>query len=137
MCTHTPAITPPLRGEAARPFFLQLKLAQPGIAPTTDAGLSQSEISMNKISKAARDASKKLHEGRWTHADRFALGAPQRLDVLEENLGRIAAHLGVELLKFKGPEALEVTAKVSRKWNQPEMLKRASTNAALTRGPAV
>jgi hypothetical protein len=91
-------------------------------------------ISVYEISRIARDASNKLHESRRTLADRFALGAPQRLDVLEENLSRIAGHLGVDLIKYyDGMPQIEVDARVKPGARAP-LVKRASTSIGLTKG---
>lgn len=100
-----------------------------------DAGVGSNEpaISVYEISQAARDASRKLQESRWTLADRFARRAPQRLEVLEENLSRIAAHLGVELLKYETPPETEVDARV--KHGSRSMVKRASTSMGLRATP--
>lgn len=97
------------------------------------AGSNEPAISVYELSQAARDASKKLHESRWTLADRFARDAPQRLDVLEENLSRIAAHLGVELLKYEPPPKMEVDARVKHGWRST--VKRASTSMGLRATP--
>jgi hypothetical protein len=97
------------------------------------AGSDEPAISVYEISQAARDASRKLQESRWTLADRFARRAPQRLDVLEENLSRIAAHLGVELLKYETPPETEVDARV--KHGSRSMVKRASTSMGLRATP--
>ena len=97
------------------------------------AGSNEPAISVYEISQAARDASRKLQESRWTLADRFARGAPQRLDVLEENLSRIAAHLGVELLKYEPPPEMEVDARETR--GSRSMVKRASTSMGLRATP--
>ena len=105
------------------------------VGGTANAGAGSNEpaISVYEISQAARDASRKLQESRWTLADRFARGAPQRLDVLEENLSRIAAHLGVELLKYEPSPEMDVDARETR--GSRSMVKRASTSMGLRATP--
>lgn len=100
-------------------------------APAGDAGPGKEPaISVGEISRAARDASRKLQESRWTVADRFSMGAPQRLDVLEENLNRIATHLGVELVKHDWVKPTEVDVRV--KQDARRRFKRASTAIGLS-----
>ena len=101
------------------------------------AGSNEPAISVHEIRESARDASRKLQESRWTLADRFARGAPQRLDVLEENLSRIAAHLGVELLKYEPPPEMEVDARETLRETRGSrsMVKRASTSMGLRATP--
>lgn len=89
--------------------------------------------SVEELASVAREASKKLHESRLTLADRFAHVAPQRLDVLEMNLGLIAAHLGVELVKYEAPQ-MEVDAQVKAAGARPKV-KRASTSTGLSIRP--
>ena len=102
------------------------------VGEESDESSKEPGISVYEISRIARNASNKLHESRRTLADRFALGAPQRLDVLEENLSRIAAKLGVELVKYSPSPQLEADARV-KPGAQAPVVKRASTSGGLLR----
>jgi hypothetical protein len=87
------------RDDSSNKESVTYQVNKPGTQPEPPQAVPVSDL-MDTITNEARKAAKELKANRWSPADRFAMSAPKRLDHIQENLNRIAAHLGVELLQY-------------------------------------